>query len=366
MALKSLFSAPFDDGTKAKLEIFRLYLREWLPVFISSYDKKYWDSIYIYDFFAGEGKDTEDNYGSPLVILDVLNEYAELVNKTKVKIKIILNEKDEEIFNKLQINIGKLSYNKNKIDIKFFNQPFKDLFEKYYTAMLATTEFPKLMFLDQYGIKEITNDVFKKLISFKRTDFIFFISSSFIRRFNEMEEFKSYISLNKEDFNDTKPFHSHRVVFEYYKSLINTDYKLAPFSIKKGKNIYGLIFGSNHSLGLEKFLKVAWKINPHTGDANYNIDEELIISGQIALFEEFNTIKKIAHFENKIKEEILQQKLKTLWDCYLFTLEFGCQPKHCNTVIYQLVKDNKIDAVRTVSEKIHKLAPPNNIKLVLK
>ena len=32
-------------------------------------------------------------------------------------------------------------------------------------------------FLDQYGIKHITEDVFNKIINLKQTDFLFFISS---------------------------------------------------------------------------------------------------------------------------------------------------------------------------------------------
>lgn len=363
---KDLFNKPFDEGTNAKLEIFRLYLREWLPVFISSYKKTYWSTIFIYDFFAGEGMDSVGNYGSPLVILDVLKEYEEWVVKANVKIKIIFNEKEKQKLNKLKSNIIAFEYNKSNIEIIYFNKPFQEFFKEIYPKMMKNSEYPRLMFLDQYGIKEITSEIFKKLISFKRTDFIFFISSSFIRRFNELEEFKNYIIIKKEKFDETKPFHSHRVVYEYYKSLINTDYKLAPFSIKKGINIYGLIFGANHSFGLEKFLKVAWKINPHTGDANYNIDGEGIIEGNYSLFDEYNVIKKISLFERDLTEKILSKEIDNLYDCYIFALEFGCLPKHCNKVIMALHKSNKIENISTRTEKIHNLAPPNNINIVLK
>ena len=364
MSKKSLFSKAFDDGTKAKLEIFRLYLKEWLPVFISSYEKKFWDTIFIYDFFAGEGKDSEGSSGSPLIILEVLNEFSDLVNNSSVKIKVILNEKDINIYGKLESNIQKKTYNRDKINVELYNHSFQDFFNVIYPKMVSKSELPRLMFLDQYGIKEITKEIFLKLISFKRTDFIFFISSSFIRRFNELDEFRTYIAIEKEKFEESKPFHSHRVVFNYYKSLINTEYRLAPFSIQKERNIYGLIFGSNHTLGLEKFLSVAWKINPNTGDANFNIDEEKIIIGELSLFEEYNTIKKIALFEKKLKDKILNKKILKVNQAYIFTLEFGCQPKHCTKVIKDLINENKIEEVKTLNQKIHNLAPGNlfNIK----
>lgn len=360
------FSKPFDDGTKVKLEIFRSYLVEWLPVFISSYKKTHWDNIFIYDFFAGEGKDVNGLFGSPLIILDVLNDFEELIVNTKVKINIIFNEKNEKTYNQLIKNVNEFNYNREKIFVHIHNKPFKSLFLELYPKMILYDKLPKLMFLDQFGIKEITNDIFKKLISFKRTDFIFFISSSFVRRFNELSEFSAYLSITKEKFESTTPFHSHKVVFEYYKSLVDTDYVLAPFSIKKGINIYGLIFGSNHSLGLEKFLKVAWKINPHTGDANFNIDEESIIEGQLSMFEEENKIKKLGKLNSMLEDLIFKKNETSLYKIYLSTLEFGCLPKHCNLYLKQLQDGNKIERIKTKSEKIHNLVPKNDIKIKLK
>ncbi|WP_340075839.1 three-Cys-motif partner protein TcmP [Leptobacterium sp. I13] len=363
---KNHFEKPFDDGTKAKLEIFRNYLIEWLPVFISAYEKTHWDNIFIYDFFAGKGKDIEGTMGSPLIILDVLNEFERLISDTKVKINVIYNEKDEKTYKCLINNINEFTYNKEKVNISLYNKPFQELFANLYPEMMTYNKLPKLMFLDQFGIKEITTEIFKKLITFDRTDFIFFISSSFVRRFNELPEFKNYLSITKDQFVDTRPFHSHKVVFEYYKSMVNTNYMLAPFSIKKGINIFGLIFGSKHTLGIEKFLKVAWKINPHTGDANFNIDEEKIIDGQLSIFEENNSIKKLGLLETMLKELILHKKEKSLYNIYLSTLYFGCLPKHCNEVLRKLEKENKIAKVKTKTEKIHNLAPPKDIKLELK
>jgi hypothetical protein len=56
---------PFDEGTLIKLELLRLYIKSWLPVFI---EKKeiLWKEISIYDFFAGSGMDSVGNYGNPL------------------------------------------------------------------------------------------------------------------------------------------------------------------------------------------------------------------------------------------------------------------------------------------------------------
>lgn len=357
MAVNKHFSKPFDDGTKAKLEIFENYLVEWLPVFISSKKYNYWDDLIIYDFFAGEGKDSEGNFGSPLLILKTLNKFADLVNTTGVKITIILNESNRESLEILQKNINEFEYNRDKIKVVLFDKSFQDLFLEKFPIMQKSPKTPRLMILDQFGIKEITEDIFQKLISLERNDFIFFVSSSYIRRFNELPEFSNYIRIEKKEFDETKPFHCHRVVFDFYKSLINNDYRLAPFSIKKGANIYGLIFGTRHPFGLEKFLKVGWSINPHTGDANFNIDEEKIVSGQLSIFEEDNVIKKIALLHRKLQRNIFEKGERSIYNLYVETLEFGCLPKHCNEYLKKLEKEKKIEIVgKLVSDKIHTLA----------
>jgi three-Cys-motif partner protein len=58
---------PFDDATKLKLEIFDECFREWLPVFIFNPTVS---RIFVYDFFAGKGKDSLGNPGSPLILLN--------------------------------------------------------------------------------------------------------------------------------------------------------------------------------------------------------------------------------------------------------------------------------------------------------
>jgi hypothetical protein len=53
-----------------------------------------------------------------------------------------------------------------------------------------------------------------------------------------------------------------------------TKLTLYPFTIKKGKNIYGIIFGAKHPRAVDKFLKTAWEVNEINGAANFDIDED--------------------------------------------------------------------------------------------
>jgi hypothetical protein len=52
MPVRNLHRRPFDQATRDKLELYRKYLREWLPVFINGSSV---DILQVFDFFAGLG-----------------------------------------------------------------------------------------------------------------------------------------------------------------------------------------------------------------------------------------------------------------------------------------------------------------------
>ena len=352
---KDIHDKPFDSGTKIKLEIFKEYLESWLPTFIYGKDI-YWKDIYIFDFFAGEGRDSVGNNGSALLIIDEIKRYHTVIKERNLNIHIIFNDLDSEKIKCLEKLINEIEPDP-PYSIDFENKDFTILFYEIYSEFLNSNESPILFFIDQYGIKNVTEDLFLKITELKRTDFIFFISSSFVRRFSESEEFRKYLDISKSTFAESKPFHSHKIVFEYYKNLIpeNKDYFLAPFSIQKNANIYGLIFGSSHSFGIEKFLNICWKINPITGNANYNIDEESLVSGQLSIFPKENIPLKLQLFEQELRANILNQKIVTNKEMYFFTFNYGCLPNHANNIIKNIIEEGKIKPFKTSASKIHKL-----------
>lgn len=102
--------------------------------------------------------------------------------------------------------------------------------------------------------------------------------------------------------------------------------------------MYGLVFGSGHPLGIDKFLQVAWR---HGGDANFDIDNDHIDPAQPSFFPELNKPTKIAIFEEDLKSRILNREIKTNKDIYIFALRNGVLPKHAHSAIEQMI-ENKI------------------------
>lgn len=351
---KDINKTAFDEATKLKLNIFGECFEEWLPVFNNNL---YTDEIYIYDLFAGSGKDPENTKGSPLVLFDKAKGIdRKYCLRKKKKTKFIFNELMKDKSEELEQNIKQyLEQCKHDNDCegcvyryKVSNSNFKDFFsDKETLSIFENNRIGKFILLDQYGFKQIDEEVFKQLISFPKTDFIFFISSSFISRFREHENTKKYFDTSRIDFNSIQPKEVHRAVTNYFKDLIpsNKEYYLHQFSIQKEENksnYYGLIFGTNHTLGMEKFLKVCWRHDEMSGEANYNIDNNH--ERGTLFFQPENTIKK-TNVSEEIKELILLGKIKDNITGLKFAISNGCEPILFTEAIKELESNKMIERI---------------------
>lgn len=361
---KDMNQEVFDDATKVKLDIFGRCFEEWLPVFVNDV---YTDDVNVFDFFAGSGKDAVGAFGSPLVLLDkAKGKDQKYCSNAKKRVEFLFNEaitdKSEEL--KKNIETYVLACKKEAeckeccYQYSVQNYEFKEIFSNNeILKIFQNKRLGKFVLLDQYGFSQIDENVFKQLINFPKTDFIFFISSSFISRFREHPNTLRYIDTSKISFDDIEAKEVHRAVASYFKDLIPTgkEYYLHHFSIQKNKgNRYGLILGSNHTLGMEKFLKVCWEIDPQSGEANYNIDNNWA-EGTL-FFDPNNSVKKDI-VESEIRERLLNGDFRNNIEGLKFTMSRGCQPKLFVNVIKSLEKDNLIKRVGEVnnqSTNIHK------------
>lgn len=132
---------------------------------------------------------------------------------------------------------------------------------------------------------------------------------------------------------------------EFYRKLIppGQKYHVAPFSIEKdgGSNVYGIIFGTSNLLGLDKFLRVCWNQDDVTGEANYNIDDDIVRNGQMALLPEDSIVKKRDKFERELAGFIRQYKPDNR-ELYRFVLENGFLPRHANDILKGLKKEDSL------------------------
>ena len=333
----------FESSTLTKLELFGKYLRKWLPVFVR--ENAIWPVINIFDLFSGPGKDIEDEPGSPYIIVKELQSYIPVILDCNLKVRVYFNDNDKKKISNLKQYISSLPFDTDAIEIKYSEEEFENAFLKYYDVMQSKNS-ASLLFLDQTGIKAVTNKIFLRIVALKQTDLLFFIASSYIMtRFPDHPSMKKYVDVDEIKSKLFEHRDSHRGIWQTYKKMIplNDEYHLAPFSLKRGANIHGLVFGSGNILGYEKFLQVSWEVDPLNGEANFNIDKDLIAEGgQTSYLDDIGKSKRLREFEENLKRNILDGSLKTNHEMALFALKNRFLPSHIKPVFQGLQRERKV------------------------
>lgn len=332
MPQEELEDKPYTEGTLTKLEIFQLYIRAWLPVF-TAMPIPTWKRLAVFDFFAGRGRDVNGTPGSAARMLAELKTRSSDIQSKDIQVTMTVADSDAA---KVQSLVEYLHAEALPSGVKLDPQvgEFADLFDRY-LPMLRDSDVACLVFLDQYGFKEVDREVFLKLTECRTTDFLFFVSTHFLHRFTDHPAVRKYIELERPD----DYFQAHRAVLDWYRGLIpaGREYYLAPFSFRKGSNIYGVIFGSAHPRGLEKFLSVAWQKDRLNGEADYDLNREDFREDAPFLdLDIFAKPKKTALFEAKMERFIRDGKLLTERDLFLFCLDNGMLCRHASPVLKKL------------------------------
>lgn len=340
MGYKDLHDKPFDEGTIAKLEIFEDYAQAWIPTFVMS---GWASTICIFDFFAGTGYDKNGVEGSPIRILNKIKEQVGNIFQKKVKVKVFLNEYHKGKFKLLKAACEKyLDDNKavnRAIDIEYYNEDFVDLFPQLLNEIKAN---PSLVFLDQNGIKFLSSKYFLELEKTTTTDFLYFLSASYIWRFGNTDEFKVHLDIDLKAAKENPFKLIHRSILEQLKLQLTegSQLKLYPYSIKKGSSIYGIIFGAKHPFAVDKFLNIAWGRNSINGEADYDLDDDLG-KQQLPLFGEKKLTKK-EKFDKNFREQVFNGTIKNNADALLFAHGQGHIAKHAADILRKMKKEGVI------------------------
>lgn len=340
MPYKDLHEEPFDQGTLAKLEIFADYAKAWIPTWVMASVPK----IYIFDFFAGTGYDKKGIPGSAIRILEKVKEQAGNISKNKVKVHVCLNEYNKGKFELLQSAC--LEYMENNADVNqsvaltLRNEDFEKVFDDFFEII---KNFPCLLYLDQNGIKFLSPKYLRQFEKMSGTDFLYFVSSSYLWRFGDSKEFKSYIDIDLAQAKEDPYRLIHRNLIEQIRQQISkeSELKLYPYTIKKKSNIYGIIFGASHPRAVDKFLSVSWARNKINGEADFDLDEDQA-KAQLGLFDE-KKLTKIERFQKIVREKILLGEIVDNFQLLIFTFSQGHIGAHASDVLKLMKRNKEID-----------------------
>ncbi len=346
MPAKNIHSAAFDESTISKLEIFENYAEAWIPTFVMQKIPK----ICIFDFFAGAGYDTNNIPGSTIRILHKIKKFVQYIFKNKVKIILYINEYEpnknkQTKFIKLkeacEQYLNENSEVRRAIEINFINEDFHTLFPKLINKI---KESPSLVYLDQNGVSALSNKYLLELEKCSQTDFIYFVSSSYILRFGNTDEFKNHINIDVTKAKKDPYKFIHKNIIEQLRSNLpkDTKLKLYPFSLKKSSNIYGIIFGASHIRAVDKFLSIAWKHNNTNGEANFDIHNDNSPTPMQLSFFEDRRPSKVEQFQLLVREKILSGQIVNNFDLLDLVFKEGHIGKHADVCLRKLKQEGAI------------------------
>lgn len=362
MPERDLHKKAFDAGTLAKLELFKFTAQGFLSVFIKS-RQNYKKNVSVYDFFCGPGLDKDGNEGSSVQLLRQLHALRGEIAECGYSVEVFLNDADGDKVDELEANLKALGLDRGPYIIRYGRSEFLALFAPE-VARMKKRGSANLVLVDQNGVKQFPPHVFSELRGMVKTDFMVFMSSSYAWRLQDAPEMQKHLATQEAFGEGVSFYNTHRAMVGYYRSLIpaNERYYLAPFSIKKGSNIYGVMFGSSNPRGMEKFLDAAWRIDPLRGEANFDIDVEgrFNLPGELGL--EWGKLTKERLFQKELREAVLSRALRTNAEVYIYSLEHGFLPKHANEVLSDLRQGGLVERVTGV--RYESLAKPQPLMLV--
>jgi three-Cys-motif partner protein len=333
MPKKEIDDKPFSESTLTKLDLFQRYAGEWLPVFLG--DRIIYPEINVCDFFSGSGTDSNGIWGSALRLLAVIREFRGLIANKPVKVRIFLSDKSKAKIALLKERIEAEKFDHLPVEINVEALSFEERFQQIHSR-LASPNAANLLIVDQYGVKHL-DGTFDAIVQCPTTDFLAFVSSSWFQRFHSLPEVAKYLV-------DHRPesYHlAHRVALDAYRKRLPQarKYYLGEFSLKSGSNIYGVVFGSAHPLGMAKFLKSAWQLDGTNGSANFDVEREGIFGNPNQQFLFGGTPKKIEVFEEDLERAIRSKACRHEMDVLDLCFLHGVTPQHATPTLKKLKKE---------------------------
>ena len=290
----------YKEHTRVKHEILSKYLDGWVRILGKSHN------LNIFDCFAGRGRFSEGEEGSPLVIIKTIAGIREKMGRPK-EASCIFNEEpcgkpqginshitnttavtlwqatgnpqveiNDSNFQNLRVEIDKEIKNSSQrydgwLNVEFFNDEFANVASRIldeYSERLA----PSFFFIDPFGFSGVPFEVIKDILSIKRTEVFMTFMVRDVNRFFESSKhrisIKELCSMdNVQDVlqNQYPNLPREQALLRLYRDQLhesaNVKYTL-PFRVNADERLqttYYLIHATNSPIGCELMKEIMYK-----------------------------------------------------------------------------------------------------------
>jgi three-Cys-motif partner protein len=297
----------YKEHTRVKHKILEKYLKTWINILSNRYNK-----VCYFDCFAGRGRYTDEQEGSPIITLRVASELRR--NRIHIgEIELTFIEKDINNYeNLVQVVDEELRQNQNKYTGIKVKEPINDDFATVVPSLIQDYKKfpPSFFFIDPFGFK-IPLKIIKDILSIPKTEVFINFMIRDVNRFlgnenhqNSLEELfglenvedvlkKKFSNLDRESAIlrlYIEQLHEHTGVHFTFPYKVNADEKL--------QTTYYLIHATNNLKGCEVMKEIMYNTGTR-GRFGYLGPAE----GQMALVNFYD----LSEFKNYIMEKFCEK-----------------------------------------------------------
>ena len=257
-----------NEHTEGKHRVLKNYMQAWLPI-MTSFNGR----ILFIDAFAGPGKYSGGEDGSPLIALRALTEHVAL-DRMKSEIVYLFIEKDSDRAQHLENTLEQF---KSSIPVNCTYEVINSTFDDTLTEVLDSVEeqntqlAPSFVMIDPFGVSGTPMSIISRILDNPRSEIYVSFMYREINRFKDHPNFESHLDklfgcsewskgIDIFDNNERKDF-----LFDLYKRQLRNngaEYVLH-FELYEGNQlVYAIFFGTQSLEGCDKMKQAIWKVAP--------------------------------------------------------------------------------------------------------
>lgn len=272
-----------DEHTKGKHQVLEGYLKAWLPILGQTQAR-----IAFIDAFAGPGRYTGGERGSPLIALDVIRSHPALSRLGEVNLLFV--EADEDRCAYLQQEIEPY---RSRLPERIKFEAKHGKFDETLTTLLDDIEgakrglVPCLMMVDPFGVSDTPLSVIRRFLQHGQSETLVTFMVDFIDRFDEGKEFPPHLDalFGTEEWREAaaleKKDDRREYLFELYRRQLKAAgaTQVVRFDLwDGGRLVYALFHASKHCRACDRMKESIWKADP-SGEFSFRASRK----GQLGL-----------------------------------------------------------------------------------
>ena len=258
--------APHSHGKHRLLDS---YLACWLPILGSRHR-----DLLIFDGFAGPGKYTGGERGSPLIILDAATKF--LSGRPGGRVRCVFVEQDPDHFESLQTVINGLSL-PDGVDVRAvrgeFTEKVAPVLQSIANRQSHRRAVPSFFVIDPFGIKGVPFQFFRSLLTLGKSELLFSFMWEPMERFSSTPQFAPYMRelMGNDDWSGLSGDNLKAFVYARFEERLRAagaKYVLVFDLWNGGNHVYSLFFATKGIKGCDVMKQAIWNVDP-TGSYSF-------------------------------------------------------------------------------------------------